>query len=63
MLRKRGCVSLPVQPHRHAAQEVSAHSDETFDISEKNMDTVSQAVELAENLSRQAQSLRSSEQE
>ncbi|MDE7016923.1 MAG: chemotaxis protein, partial [Lachnospiraceae bacterium] len=40
-------------------EQVTAHSNETYNISEKNMDIVSQVSELVENLNRQAQRLNS----
>lgn len=41
-------------------EEVSAHSNETYDTSEQNMEIVNQVTELVENLNRQAQSLNES---
>ena len=38
-------------------EEVSAHSNETYDISDKNIGIVTQVTELVENLSEQAESL------
>ncbi|MCM1252981.1 MAG: methyl-accepting chemotaxis protein [Clostridium sp.] len=38
-------------------EEVSAHSNETYNISDKNMEIVTQVTDLVENLSEQAQNL------
>ncbi len=41
-------------------EEVTAHSSETYNISDKNTGIVNQVTELVESLNRQAQSLQSS---
>jgi methyl-accepting chemotaxis protein len=46
-----------VQTISAITQEVSAHANETYNISDKNSDIVSQVTEMVEKLNAQAQSL------
>ncbi len=49
-----------IQTISAAMEEVTAHSSETYNISDKNTGIVNQVTELVESLNRQAQSLQSS---